>query len=38
MNEILLNTLGVILLLILLDLNLLISDLRKFINRRGKNE
>ena len=37
MNEIILNTLGVILILILLDFNLLISDLRKFINRRGKN-
>ena len=37
MNEIILNILGVILILILLDFNLLISDLRKFINRRGKN-
>ena len=38
MNEIILNILGVILILILLDFNLLISDLRKFINRRGKIE
>ena len=37
MNETILNILGVILILILLDFNLLISDLRKFINRRGKN-